>query len=171
VKAMGPMLRTWPAVGLALLLFPSVSPAAECCALCGSTSGLRRVCRPVLAVKPTEFTVWEAACEEFCLPRRGMPLTHAQEGDAGETCGAESDGASAGADSFRRQCTVHTRNKLMRKTFVQEVPVIVWQVEYVCQDCAPQPPPQPKPPERTGLLPQIETSCQRLARILEDVIR
>ena len=49
-------------------------------------------------------------------------------------------GHAGGARLYERRmldaCKLRPRNRLMRKTVRQEVPIVVWTVEYVCERCA-----------------------------------
>jgi hypothetical protein len=83
---------------------------AECCARCGDEGQVHKVCRPVHTTRLVEVTCWDVACEEICLP-----------GKANAAC---------------QDCKTRARQKLMRKTILKEVPVVIWVVEYVCASCA-----------------------------------
>lgn len=102
-------------LGAAMLIavIPSAGAAESCCANCGTTDGLRRVCRAIRTTKHIEYTVWDSVCEEFCLP---LSASHAPE----------------------QRYQVRSRNKLMKKTLVSEVPVVKWVVDYVCDQCQSQ---------------------------------
>ncbi|MBN2024902.1 MAG: hypothetical protein JW809_19145 [Pirellulales bacterium] len=92
--------------------------AGECCSHCGGETHVRKVCRPVWATRLVEVVCWDVVCEEICLP--------------GKTPRASRDGKPVACPD----CKTRTRQKLVRKTVVQEVPVLVWVVEYVCVPCA-----------------------------------
>ena len=108
----------------------------DCCPRCGCQGQLQMVCRPICTTRREEVTCWDAACEEICLPR-----TSAAAGCCGQCadgcCGAGMTGP-CGACACTADCKIRPRNRLMRKTFIKEVPVIVWVVEYVCAGCANQ---------------------------------
>lgn len=80
-----------------------------CCAYCGCEGKVYRVCRPVCTTRLVEVPCWDTACEEICLP----------------------SGAKTSCDNVK----IRANQKLMRKTVLKEVPVVVWVVEYVCGNC------------------------------------
>ncbi len=94
--------------------------ADSCCTRCGGHSGVQRVCRPILTTKRVEVTCWDGVREEFCLPQK-------------DTCGEPYGLVPGVLHPTRGQ--IHSRNKLMRKTVIEEVPVVRWVVEYVCVGC------------------------------------
>jgi hypothetical protein len=77
-----------------------------CCPHCGNTSSLRAACRPVCTTRRVEVTGWDVVEEHVC------------------TSGVCPD-----------NCKLRPRNRLVRKTHYQEVPVVVWTVEYECEAC------------------------------------
>lgn len=103
-------------LGAAMLITATASAGAgeDGCANCGATEGLRRVCRPICTTKHVEYVVWESVCEEFCVPL-------------------------SASDVAEGRSKIRSRNKLMKKTLVAEVPVVKWVVDYVCDQCESQP--------------------------------
>ena len=112
--------------------------AGQCCSRCGDEGRVYKVCRPVRTTRLVEITCWDVASEEICLP--GRSTSRCQEGDSrGSEC--RHGGGIACPD-----CKTRTRQQLMRKTFLKEVPVVVWVVEYVCGPCAHGAAPGENPP-------------------------
>ena len=106
------------------------------CDHCGCSAMLSRVCRPVYTTKRVESTVWEAVCQEYCVPRH-LPQPKCDDGCTCEQpvcyeCQSPGNGPK-------------TRNRLIQKPCVKQVPVILWVVEHRCDECAGDLPPAPAP--------------------------
>lgn len=105
------------------------------CKHCGSGAGLRRVCRPISTTRPVEFDYWDAAEDEIAVPL-ASPLFRCDCGGWAGSCCSSGQCQLCLTGGCRACCKVRPRNRLVRKTALQEVPVVVWIVEYVCGDCA-----------------------------------
>ena len=122
---------------VALTLASGIAGAAMAetrgCSQCGG--GVRRVCRPVTTTRPVEIDVWDAKEEDMAVPLASL-LLRCNCGGWGGSCCATGECKLCLTGGCRACCKVRPRNRLMRKTVLQEVPVVVWVVEYVCADCA-----------------------------------
>jgi hypothetical protein len=112
----------------------SAIAAGPCCAKCGNHENVQCVCRPVYTTKYIEITCWDSACENVCLPSRSRNI---------EDCSAYRAILDFFTPTGRYATDVdktpkfRTCNKLVRKTYLQPVPAVVWVEEYRCQDCLP----------------------------------
>ena len=115
-----------------------VPPAAlgqgACCGQCGSTTHVRSVCRPVATTRSVEVTCWDVVEESVAVPSR-YTLSSAKCGLHVGACCAAGTCARCTSGACPRCCKVRPRNRLMRKTFLDEEPVVVWTVEYLCEPC------------------------------------
>ena len=131
------MLGMLSAVALAGILVQVAHAGQRCCARCGRQSCVVKVCRPVCTTIPVEITCWDCLREDFCVPHRptcgGGHQGSCDSGGCDEQsgCGKPDCGACAAG----RCAEVRTRNRLIRKTVVKQIPVVQWVVEYVCNDC------------------------------------
>jgi hypothetical protein len=128
-------LRVLLAVALAGWLAAAALGETNCCSYCGSTASLQRTCRPIATTRPVEVTGWSADEEDLALPLAGGLVT-CNCGGWGASCCASGKCELCLTGGCRACCKVRPRNRLLRKTFLQEVPVVVWVVDYVCVDCA-----------------------------------
>lgn len=139
------MLLALPAVVLLGIAAEAAGAEVRCCARCGRESGVRKVCRPIYTTRKVEVTYWDCVSEDFCLPLRGKcdgrtGSDGAGNDGAGGGCGAGEAGCTSGCDSCAGGSSgpcaeIRTRNRLLRKTCVKEVPVVRWVVQYVCDGC------------------------------------
>jgi hypothetical protein len=114
--------------------------ADDCCDTCGCSRPLTRICRPVYTTKREQTSVWDSVCQEYCLPQHVRPVVRCDD--------------CCTAPQACEQCQAcekepRTRNRLIRKQYVERVPTILWVTEYRCDDCAGQHPKgaqQPMPP-------------------------
>jgi hypothetical protein len=105
-----------------------------CCSHCGG-GNVRRVCRAIRTTKAIDVNCWDVAEEEIAVPRaRGLLACNC--GSAGGNCCASGTCGRCISGGCSACGKVRPRNRLMRKTFLEEVPVIVWGVEDTCADCA-----------------------------------
>ena len=81
---------------------------------CGYEACDRQVWRPVYTTKKEKVTCWDYVCEPVFLPIKG------------KCC------------SCVRCAEIRTRKKLVRKTFLTDVPVLEWMAFSVCDGCADQ---------------------------------
>lgn len=130
------VVRTGSIVALLFALALPADGRGACCARCGCTAeGLCVVYRPVRTTMLVEYEAWDCVGEELAVPRRCLlPAKHGDEAsrDAPGCC--------------RVGCATYCRNKLVKKKFVREVPVVKCVAEYVCERCREASP--GRPPER-----------------------
>lgn len=120
---------------LVSLLSASALGQAACCSHCGSTIGLRKTCRPVPTARPVETDCWDVVEEEIAVPRpRGVLACNC--GSLFGSCCSTGECGVYMSGGCQACCKVRPRNRLVRKTFLEEVPVVVWVVEYTCAKCA-----------------------------------
>jgi hypothetical protein len=104
----------------------------QCCGKCGCRENVQCVCRPIQTTKYIEITCWDSVCEDICLP----PRSRCKEGC--NNC-IQSNNSQAGNNISIANSTqgvkIRSTNKLVRKTYLQPVPTVVWVVEYVCANC------------------------------------
>jgi hypothetical protein len=126
-------------VRVALLLFivaaARPAPVARggeptCCAHCGCHCCLKPVCRIVCETKEVKETVYECACEDFCVPGPSKQVGCYCETDPNCPCHIEQKPIYKPC-----WCDMFHRKKLVKKEIVKEVPVYKCVVEYVCADC------------------------------------
>ena len=101
------------------------------CEKCGRQENVQCVCRPIYTTKFIEITCWDSVCEDVCLP----PRTRCKEGcpfckDTNNSPQGENGTTDAGKAMKIRSC-----NKLVRKTYLQPIPTVVWVVDHLCPSC------------------------------------
>lgn len=111
------------------------SADVDCCSRCGCSGEVRTVCRPIYTTRTEEVVCWDVVSEEICLPRKSNCAVCGSTLGSDACCGTGELGTCE-IDVPNYGCKSRPRDKLMRKTFIREVPVIVWVVEYVCPGCA-----------------------------------
>jgi hypothetical protein len=104
----------------------------KCCAKCGCQQDLQCVCRPIHTTKYIEITCWDSVCEDVCLPPRTQ--CKACCAACNDTTSQRANGEIAAADACQ-VVKIRSCNKLVRKTYLQPIPTVVWIVEYLCPHC------------------------------------
>lgn len=119
--------------GAGVPLRPTVATEG-CCMQCGAVCATQVVCWPFISYKVVEYTVWDVACEDICLTPPGEPCTWSISRLLGQpSC---SSGASSVIHQwFGSRCAYRPRSRLLRKTFVQYVPVQECVVQHLCDAC------------------------------------
>lgn len=129
------ILRASWRLGLLLVTVAASPAAAQCCARCGATEGLWEVSCPVYTTMRVEYTEWDCTPEDVSLPRRPLFPLWPHFGGAGPSTCADCDAGHSAGSSPGVACKFFSRNKLVRKTQVKEVPVWKCTIEYVCGQC------------------------------------
>lgn len=112
-----------------------------CCAHCGCENECRKICRLVCEEKKVSITCWGGKTEDFCLPGPSQrECKHCETVCDEETCDPKAPCTAAKKFvwfDWSPSCktTIHTKNKLMKKTVTKMVPSYKWVVEEVCCDC------------------------------------
>jgi len=104
------------------------------CSQCGCGKQVRRVCRPLVTTRAVKVNGWGVVEEEIAVPRVARAL-RCNCPKAGACC-TTGRCMECLTGSCLACCKVRPRNRLMRKTYLEYVPTVVWTVEYVCGDCA-----------------------------------
>jgi hypothetical protein len=94
----------------------------------------------VTTFKYVSTNYWDFATQDFCIPRKCGCATAGRGCEAGTEPAdgkkPEPGGAAAGdCHACGNDAVPMTRNRLLKKTCVTRVPVTVWVVEYVCEQC------------------------------------
>jgi hypothetical protein len=126
------------------MLWSSSTRAADCCDSCGCAQELTRVCRPIYTTRRQETTVFDSLREDYCLPRHVKPVLRCRDcREAATACSA-----------CQQWCDEpKTRNRLIQKKLVEQVPTILWVTEYRCDDCAGGLPTEPPSAEHPSTEP------------------
>jgi hypothetical protein len=125
---------------LAVLVMSTATAALSqetCCNHCGAMAHVRSVCRPIVTTRSVEVTCWDVVEESIAVPSR-YSFSSATCGLHFGACCATGTCARCASGACPRCCKVRPRNRLMRKTFLDEEPVVVWTVEYLCESCMQQ---------------------------------
>ncbi|MBN1854712.1 MAG: hypothetical protein JW829_18415 [Pirellulales bacterium] len=148
-------LATLLAVALSGLAVEVCTADTGCCSRCGCQGEVQRICRPICTTRREEVISWDVVRDEICLPRPSRCIACGGISGSDACCPAcQLDPCDPGL--FACGYKIRPCNKLMRKTFIREIPVIVWVVEYVCPDCA---------NGRTALLPPSAEWISPLQRL------
>jgi hypothetical protein len=110
----------------------SVFADGACCVKCGCQEDVRCVCRPIYTTKYIEITCWDSVCEDICLPPRSRCEQGYANSNDPKSPPANNENWTAGTC---KGIKIRSSNKLVRKTYLQPIPTVVWVVEYVCCHC------------------------------------
>jgi len=102
------------------------------CEKCGCEENVRCVCRPIYTTKYIEITCWDSVCEDVCLPPRSSCKKGCGNCDDANCFPANGGNGTAGTG---KGIKIRSCNKLVRKTYLQPVPTVIWVVEYLCERC------------------------------------
>ena len=112
----------------------TASAAEPCCTHCGGIGNLRVACRPVRTTKSVEVTCWDVVEEDVAVTYRYSRCTCANSGPSGACC-TTGKCVLCSTGACPKCCKIRPRNRLMRKTLLNQEPAIQWTVEYVCPSC------------------------------------
>lgn len=109
------------------LLLGGRALAGDCCARCGCSCNLKKVCRAIPDVKEVTHTCWDVKCEDFCVPGPSKKCGVVHECDeCGSWC----------RTIWQPTCAcVRTRRVPVKKEVKRKIPTVKWVVETVCADC------------------------------------
>lgn len=109
------------------------------CRRCGCVEGCQKVCRLEQVDKKVTVTCWGIESADFCLPGPSKPgCKHCElvcdEEDPKSPCTKPQP--FSWYDWIPGCATVHTKQKLMKKTVTKTIPSYKWVVEDLCPACA-----------------------------------
>jgi hypothetical protein len=86
----------------------------------------------VQTTRPEEIEYWDAARELIAIPAELRPC----QSRAGACTWCEAELCDQCPTGCHTAGKLRPRNRLLRKTYLEEVPTTVWTAQYACEQCA-----------------------------------